>query len=476
MAVMKEYERYDATGLARLVNTGKARPADILSAAIERAEARNPEINAIVIPMFEEARAAISSGLPKGPFSGVPFLIKDLHAPMAGVRMTNGSRLFADYIPDHDSEMVKRYRYSGLVTIGKSASPEFGITTTTESVLFGATKNPWRTTHSAGGSSGGAAAAVAAGIVPIAHASDGGGSIRIPASCCGLFGLKPTRARNPSGPDAGEGWAGMSIAHVISRSVRDSAVALDVTRGTELGAPYWAPPPSRSYADDVGAPSVRLRIGVQTQAFNGVDVHPDCASAAQDAAVLCEELGHDVVETQMDVDSVALARAVQVVIASNLRMEIVDRAAALGRELSPEDVEPGTFALAEAAREFDATDYARSVVAIHAIGRQVAEFFERYDMLLTPTMATPPLELGRLALTRPDQGALTRDVKKTIGFTQLFNASGNPAMSVPLYWNSGGLPIGVQFAGAFGDETQLIRLASKLEEARPWFDRRPDAG
>jgi amidase/6-aminohexanoate-cyclic-dimer hydrolase len=470
---MHDYDAHDALGLAERVHKGDVTPQELLEIAIARVEARDPEINAVVIRMFEEARRAVKNGLPDGPLCGVPFLIKDLHAPCAGVRMTNGSQLFADFVSERDSELVARYRRAGLVLFGKSASPEFGVTTSTESALFGQTRNPWRTTHSAGGSSGGAAAAVAAGILPAAHASDGGGSIRIPAACCGLFGLKPTRARNPAGPAVGEGWSGMSAAHVITRSVRDSAALLDATQGPELGAPYWAPPPRRAFLEEVRADPGRLRIALQLEAFNGAPVHADCAQAARDAAELCATLGHAVEEARLEVDAAAFSSAAQLVIGANLLAELVDRTAVLGRELAAGDVEPGTYALAEAARRADASEYARAIVTIHAVGRQMARFLERYDALLTPTLATPPLELGRLALTNTDFERLAQDIMATVGFTQIFNVAGNPAMSVPLHWNADGLPIGVQFAGRFGDEATLFRLAGQLESARPWFDRRP---
>ena len=473
MSGTHDYDARDALGLAEWVRSGDVTPRELLEIAIARVEERNQQINAVVIRMFEEARRAVENGLPDGPLRGVPFLIKDLHAACVGVRMTNGSRLFEDFVSERDCELVARYRRAGLVLFGRSASPEFGITTSTESVLFGQTRNPWRTTHSAGGSSGGAAAAVAAGILPAAHASDGGGSIRIPAACCGLFGLKPTRARNPAGPAVGEGWSGMSGAHAITRSVRDSAALLDATQGPELGAPYWAPPVQRAFLEEVRVDPGRLRIALQLESFNGAPVHADCAQAARDAAELCVALGHEVEEARLEVDAAAFGSAAQVVIAANLLAELADRAAALGRELAADDVVPGTSALAEAARRVDASAYARSIVTLHAVGRQVARFLERYDVILTPTLATPPLELGRLALTNTDFERLTQDITATVGFTQVFNAAGNPAMSVPLSWNAEGLPIGVQFAGRFGDEATLFRLAGQLESARPWFDRRP---
>jgi Asp-tRNA(Asn)/Glu-tRNA(Gln) amidotransferase A subunit family amidase len=466
-----DYESYDALALALLVQKRELSPRELLEAALERAARRNPAVNAIPIPMHEEARR-VAEAPPEGPFRGVPFLLKDLYAMYPGVRTTHGSRLFADHVPDHENELVARYRRAGLVIFGKSASPEFGITTSTESALFGPTRNPWNLEHSAGGSSGGAAAAVAAGILPAAHASDGGGSIRIPASCCGLFGLKPSRGRIPFGPDAGEGWSGMSTAHAVTRSVRDSAALLDVVQGEDLGAPYASPPRKRPFLAEVGAPPGRLRIALQLTSFNGSDTHPDCAAAARDAAKLCAELGHEVEEATLAIDAAAFGRASQVIIAANLRASVLERLAALGRELRDDDLEPATRLMFEAAKGADAAEYARAIRVIHALGRQVSRFLQERDLLLTPTLGTPPLPLGRLALTNPGTDFM-RDLLQTVGYTQLLNASGHPAMSVPLAWNAAGLPIGVQFVARFGDEATLFRLAAQLEQARPWFRRRP---
>jgi amidase/6-aminohexanoate-cyclic-dimer hydrolase len=473
MSTLADYESHDALGLAALIRGGEASASQLLEAAIARAE-RHAGLNAIPIPMYDEARALAAGDLPDGPFRGVPFLLKDLYAAHEGWRLTNGSQLFADQVSDHDHALVARYKAAGLVCFGRSASPEFGITTSTESVLFGATRNPWNPKHSAGGSSGGAAAAVAAGILPAAHASDGGGSIRVPASCCGLFGLKPTRARTPAGPLVGEGWSGMSTAHVVSRSVRDSAALLDVSEGPDLGAPYWAPPPERPYLDEVAREPGRLRIALQIETFNGAETHPDCVDAARRAADLCRELGHEVVEARLEVDRTELGRAGQIIVAANTRAALEDGARAKGRELEQDDVEPMTWGMtALVSQTTSAVDYARAIRTIHAAGRRVAGFLQGFDLLLTPTMATPPAEIGELALTNPDAGVLLGRLQETIGYTQLFNATGNPAMSVPLHWNAAGLPVGVQFAARFGDEATLFRLAAQLEQAHPWFDRRP---
>jgi amidase len=467
------YEETDALGLAEWVRKGEVSPDELLDEALTRLERWNPAIGAVVIPMEEQARRAIAAGLPEGPFRGVPFLLKDLHLLVAGVPTTQGCRLFADFVPDHDSELVVRYRDAGLVAFGKSASPEFGITCTTESRLFGATRNPWNLERSAGGSSGGAAAAVAAGILPLANASDGGGSIRIPASCCGLFGLKPTRGRTPMGPDAGEGWSGMSCIHAVSRTVRDNAALLDATHGPDRGAPYVAPAPERPFLAEVGAAPGRLRIALQTEAFNGTETHPDCVAAAEDAARLCEALGHTVVEARFRTDVERFRQATGTIIAANLRLSLQERAAALGREVSAEDVEPITWLMASGAAASDAAAYAGAQRAIHRIGRELAAFFEDVDLLLTPTLGAPPRPIGVLSLSNPNVPEALAALFQAVGFSQVANAAGTPAMSVPLSWNGEGLPIGVQFMAPYGDEATLFRLAAQLEEARPWARRRP---
>jgi len=470
---MEDYEAYDALGLAELVETGAATPTALLDAAIERTEKRNPALNAVVIPMFDHARRAVAAGLPDGPFRGVPFLLKDLHVSVPGVRTTYGSKLFADNVPTVESELAARFRRAGLVTFGKTHSPEFGLTTSSESRLFGQTRNPWHPERGAGGSSGGAAAAVAAGLVPAAHATDGGGSIRVPASCCGVFGMKPTRGRTPAGPEAGEGWNGMSAQHVVSRSVRDSAALLDVLAGPDLGAPYAAQPPARPFLAEVGAAPGRLRIALQTATWNGAPTHPSCVAAAEDAAKLCASLGHHVEEARFELDVEAFREATGTIIGASTRATMEDRARALGRTLAPEDVEPGTWLVAGIGASKDAVAYVRAVRTIHRLGRELARFLERFDVVLSPTLAVPPVPLGVLSLSNPNPGESVRTLFQTTGYTQLANAAGNPAMSVPLHWDAEGLPIGVQFMGRMNDEATLFRLAAQLEEARPWFERRP---
>lgn len=470
---MKDYENYDALGLAELVKRGETSAEALLEAAISRTEVRDGAIGAIVIRMFDEARKAIAAGVPTGPFEGVPFLLKDLHLAWPGVTLSNGSKLFADYVPEIESELVARYRRAGLVVFGKTHSPEYGLTTSSESRLYGQTKNPWNLGHTAGGSSGGASAAVAAGIVPLANASDGGGSIRIPAACCGLFGMKPTRGRTPLGPNSGEGWAGMSAVHAVGRSVRDSAALLDATAGPDLGAPYAAQPPARPFLDDVSRAPGKLRIAIQRAAWNGIEPHADCVAALEDAAALCKELGHEVVEAPFAVDPAVLAPATLTILSASTRAMMEQRAETLGRPLNEDDVEPGTWALASLSQKHGSTDYVRAVQTIHATGRALAGHLESYDVVLSPTMAVPPHPLGLLSLSNPDRTAQGVAVLQTVGYTQLANATGHPAMSVPLFWGDAGLPIGIQFMGRMNDEGLLYRLAGQLETARPWFDRRP---
>ncbi|HKC52667.1 MAG TPA: amidase [Myxococcota bacterium] len=470
---MREYEKYDALGLAELVRKGEVSPVELLDAALARVSARNPALNALCMSFEARARREIAAGLPAGPFRGVPFLLKDLHAHVAGERLTFGSRLFASFVSETDSELVARYRRAGLVTFGRTASPEFGLTATTESTLFGATRNPWNLERTSGGSSGGASAAVAAGILPAAHASDGGGSIRIPAACCGLFGLKPTRARVPMGPHSGEGWGGMSTAHAVTRSVRDSAALLDATQGPDLGAPYHAPAPERPYLEEVTRAPGKLRIALQTQTFNGAETDPECAAAARAAAKLCEGLGHRVEEATLAVDRAALAVATQVLMGANVQATADDAAAAQGRALGPDVLETVTLAIIAAVRPAAAADYARAVKVIHGVSRVVEAFFTRFDVLLTPTMAMQTARIGELALSNPADATYGQRISRCVGYTQLFNAAGNPAMSVPLGTASDGMPLGVQFAGRFGDEATLFRLAAQLEAAQPWAERRP---
>jgi amidase/6-aminohexanoate-cyclic-dimer hydrolase len=470
---MKDYDRFDATALAKLVREKQVSPAELLDAAIARTEAVNPRINAVVVRHYDEARAAIRAGLPQGPFHGVPFLLKDLHALLAGTVTSNGCRFFTGNRADHDTELVARYKRSGLNIFGKTNTPEFGLTVTTEPQLHGPTRNPWNTDYMAGGSSGGAAAAVAAGIVPAAHASDGGGSIRIPASCCGLFGLKPTRARNPHGPDRGEGWSGMSTEHVVARSVRDSAALLDVTCGPDLGAPYFAPPPQRPFVEEAGAAPGQLRVGLVTRTAAGEAVDPECERAARDTGQLMEGLGHRVEETSLASVEEGFGPAFRVIVAGNQRAAIETHATKIGRQPASNDLEKVTWLFFEAGAKASAADYARAVGVVHRTGRQVAKLFERFDLVLTPTLPKPPQRVGTFSMMTDDPDAYGREVAYFTSFTAIVNVAGNPAVTVPLHWTPDGLPVGVQLIGRYADEAMLLRVSAQIEQARPWFDRRP---
>ena len=476
MNVLPNYEDYDGLGLAALVRNGEVRAEELLDAAVERLHSRNPQLNAVVLEMIDEARTAIAAGLPDGPFRGVPFLLKDLHAKAKGVPTTNGSALFEDDVAEYDTELVTRYRRAGFVIFGKTNTPEFGLSVSTEPRLFGACHNPWNLDVTSGGSSGGAAAAVAARILPVAHASDGGGSIRIPASCCGLFGLKPSRGRTPMGPDYGEGWSGMSAQHVVSVTVRDSAAVLDATHGAAVGDPYFAGHQENSFLSEVERAPDRLRIAIAPDSFTGVPVDPECAAAATDVARLCEALGHDVSEEQPNVDALLLRHSTMTIIAANTHLAVTQRAAQLGREAKEQDLEPLAWNVVQMGAGASATDYAKAIRGIHSLGREMGRFFERYDVLITPTVAQPPIPLGILDMCTSYTAAYIEALASFTPYTQLFNATGQPAMSVPLAQSRSGLPIGIHFAGRLGDEATLLRLAGQLEIARPWRDKLPRMG
>ena len=473
MASNEELAWLDATAQADLVRRRELRPVELVDAAIDRIERLNPRLNAVVTTIYEQARAAAKGDVPDGPFAGVPFLLKDLVAGCSGVRMTCGSAFASDYVSGHDSELVARYRRAGLIILGKTNVPEFGILPTTEPLLHGPARNPWDLNRTPGGSSGGSAAAVAAGMVPAAHGNDGGGSIRIPASCCGLFGLKPTRGRNPLGPDFGDMGSGLIVEHAVTRSVRDSAALLDATSGPDVGDPYWAPPPERPFIDEVGADPGRLRIGFTSEPARNVKVHPDCVDAVLDAAKLCADLGHDVEEIRCDMHGQQLAHYFAASWSALAAWSIDTMAFATGRTPTPELFEPLTWALAERGRQQSSSDYLVAVMMLQRLSREIARSCRDYDVLLTPSLAQPPLPLGSFAAPPDNPWQPLVGAAEFAPFTILCNITGQPAMSVPLYWNSEGLPIGSQFIGRFGDEATLFRLAAQLEQARPWAGRRP---
>jgi len=476
MAAFKEYGNYDALGLAELIAQKQIKPEEALDAAIERIEAINPKINAVVQKQYDDARAAIAAGLPNGPLRGVPYLLKDLYTWQKGARIGNGSRIYDGFVADHDFTLVERYKAAGLVILGRTNTPEFGLNAATEPVVNGPTRNPWNPKHSAGGSSGGAAAAVAAGMVPAAHGTDGGGSIRIPAANCGVFGLKPNRARNPAGPDVGEGWSGLACGHAITRTVRDSAAFLDASSGPAPGDPYWAPPPARPFLKEVGTDPGRLRIAVTTRTNSGTPVHAECVKGVEAVAKLCAELGHQVEEAMPDFAFAGLRWAMGVIIAANVRNAVDLRLEGLKREQRQGDVERITEQWAEQGRRFTARDYARAIVIVHGVGRRFGAFFQKYDLLLSPTLAEPPLPLGSTDMMGDDLDAYNERLFRLIPFTPQFNVSGSPAASLPLHWTADGLPVGIQLGADFGNEAVLFRIAAQLEAARPWRDRRPTLG
>jgi amidase len=466
--VFPEYGRFDGLGLAGLVAAGTVSAAELLDEAIARAERCNPALNAVVATDFSMARETARAVLPEGPFRGVPFLVKDISLQMAGTPTRQGSRFWPAIPSDHNSHLMERFRRAGLVTFGKTNVPEFGLVPTTEGKLYGAAHNPWNVSLSPGGSSGGAAAAVAAGIVPLAHANDGGGSIRIPASCCGLVGLKPSRGRISAGPDVPDGVDGLAVDFVVSRSVRDSAAALDVASGNEPGDPYSAPPAPVSYraaADERVRP---LKIVFTTHRLDGTPVHPDCAAAVLHAAKLCQEQGHRIEEAAPAVPLALFEPAFTDLWCSHLAALIDFLSRLTGRAPGPDTLEGLTLAYYERGRGVSASQYIRSKMVLGRITRDVARFHQRYDLWLTPTLGEPPWKLGRFDPDRSDLAAVMAEFAAYVPFTPVQNVTGQPAINLPLYWTDGGLPIGVQFVGAFGDELTLLQLATQLEQAAPW--------
>ena len=463
-----EYVTHDARGLAALVANGDVSPGEVLEAAIAAIDARNPELNAVVARCDDAARADVAAGLPDGPLRGVPYLIKDLNAHVAGLPSTQGVRLFADAVAERDSEFVARLRRAGMVILGKTNTPGFGSSTSTEPGLFGQCHNPWNLDHVAGGSSGGAASAVAGGMVPAAHATDGGGSIRIPASCCGLFGLKVTRGRITHAPYAGEGWNGMSVGHAVTRSVRDSAVLLDATCAPFPGDPYAAPAPARPYLDEVTIEPGRLRIGMlDRQPVTGLEPDAECRAGFEATARLLESLGHHVDPAEWPVLDLPPASITGTISSTHIANAVDRRLEALGRDLREDDLDAWIHFIVERGRGITGEEYVQAVAAMHAAGRAVAALMADYDVLFTPTMAIVPPKLGILdpngafVDALPYLGAMS-------GFLSIANITGQPAMSVPLHRSADGLPVGVHFVAPFGDEATLFRLAGQLERAAPW--------
>jgi amidase len=468
-----DYERYDAVGLADLVRRRQVSAEALLDAAIARVEARNPSVNAVVMKLYDFGRQAIAAGLPDGPLRGVPFLLKDLSAALAGVPTTRACKFFANAIPPEDSAQVTRLKRAGLVIFGKTNTCELGLSLTCEPQFRGATRNPWDLTRISGGSSGGAAAAVGARMVPAAHGSDGFGSIRAPAACCGLVGLKPTRGRNTMAPYLGEGLGGLSTEHALTLSVRDSAALLDATAGLGAGDPYTAPPPARPFLQECGADPGRLRIAFTTTTPNGADVAAEYLRALQEAVQLCAALGHHVEEADPAINRATVIPTFLTLMAANTLVNLSSHPTA-GRPARQDEVETVTWNSAQVMGErITGADYVRATQSAHTLGRQMAAFHTRYDVLLTPALAMLPPKLGWIDMMLDDVEEYWRRVFAFSPFTVWFNISGQPAMVVPLGQMTDGLPLSVQLVARYGDEATLFRLASQLEGAKPWFDRKP---
>jgi amidase len=473
MAGFAEFEDYDALGLAELVRRNQVTPDELLDCAIERVEARNPALNAVVMKLYEYGRKAIADGLPQGPLRGVPFLMKDLTSPVEGVRMTRGSKFFADAPPAAaDSEHVKRLKRAGLVIFGRTNTCELGLSLTCEPQLYGPTRNPWDVTRISGGSSGGAAAAVAARILPLAHASDGFGSIRAPAACCGLVGLKPTRSRNTFAPYAGEGLGGVATEHAVSLTLRDSAALLDATRGAGPGDPYVAPLPARPYAEELRANAGSLRIAWTAAAPNGAKVDPECLRLLAETAKLCADLGHRVAERDPEVERDAIVPTFLALASANTIVNLSSHPSA-GRAAREDEVERITWLTAKMGEKVSGADYVRATQTAHRLGRQMAAFHADCDVLLTPGLASPAVKLGWLDMMMDDVEAYWQRVFAFSPFTVWFNLTGQPGLMLPLGQTPDGLPLAVQLVGRYGDEATLFRLGAQLEAARPWFGRKP---
>ena len=439
---------------------------ELLEIAIALTEKLDPKLNAVPIKHFELARENLKNNTDSGIFNGVPFLLKDLNNYLKGTVTSGGSRVLENITADHTSELVKRTLDSGLNIFGKTNSPELGLTVTTEPVLYGPTRNPWDLDRSSGGSSGGASSAVAAGIIPMAQASDGGGSIRIPASCCGLFGLKPTRARTPLGPVSLEGWGGQSIFHCVSVSVRDSAALLDVTSGPEKGAPYRSAYQEKSFLEQINIEPGNLKIGYLED--SSISVDEDVKEVMNSTIDLCQKLGHSVESTKINFSSEEISLAIITIISSNVSYAVKSQSDQTGREVSNEYFENVTLQMAENGNNFSASDYVNAIKINHRLGQELEKMFDQYDVLLSPVLASPPVKIGTIDMNTNDMKTYVERLTKYSPFTGIFNQSGQPSMSVPLFRTKDNLPVGSMFSAAFGNENLLFSLAGQLEQAQPW--------
>ncbi|MGB0954970.1 MAG: amidase [Panacagrimonas sp.] len=490
----EEYRAQDALGLARLIAGQQVSAAELLECAIARAEAVNPKLNAIVRPLYALGRERARQSL-NGPLAGVPFLLKDLMADLAGEPTSGGSRFFADYVPEQDSELVARYKKAGLVIFGKTNTPELGLTPFTEPELFGPAHNPWNLDYTPGGSSGGSGAAIAAGIVPAANGGDGGGSIRIPAACCGLVGLKPTRGRIPTGPLRGDFWYGSATEHVLTRSVRDTAALLDATEGADAGSPYFTAPPAQPFLKQLKQETPKLRIAFSAKPMLGLKMDPACIDGLQRSVQLLQDLGHELEEDAPPVDRESFLLAFAQQIAGETAAEYRAACQVLGKRFDPRQVEPFTMAQIRVGRALsaEALGVARRILALAT--RQIGQFFEKYDVLLTPTLGMRPfkigalqpqgldafklqlinkLPLGTLGKRPTEMLTLAEKIFEWIPNTPVFNVTGQPSISLPLHQSEEGLPIGMMFTARFGDDATLLKLSAQLEQAQPWFARVPE--
>jgi amidase len=494
MSIQSLYEHKDGLGLAELVRRGEVTSLELIEEAIRRIEVLNPKINAVIYKMYDQARTTAQGDLPDGPFKGVPFLLKDLLADVAGHPTQSGSFFFKDYIPSQDSELVRRFKSTGVVVLGKTSTSEMGILGTCETDIYGPSYNPWNLERSTGGSSGGSGAAVAAGMVPMASGGDGGGSIRIPSSYCGTFGLKPSRGRNPGGMIAGAYWFDIVSEHILTRSVRDSAAMLDATQGYQPGATHSPAPPSRPYLEELSHDPGNFRIAYTTKPLLGKSMDPDCIAGVEATVKLLESLGHTCIEASPDIDRLKTSVAFLTLVASGIAAEVKAAEQSMGKKAGAKDFEAPTWALVLVARRMPAKQLVEALRTAQATGITMSTFLKDYDFLLTPTVSTPAPKIGELLL----QGSLrtvieilsslnagwvldlanlietgAEDLLEYVPFTPLNNLSGSPAMSVPLYWSKQDLPIGMQFMADYGEESKLFQLAGQLERAQPWFNRRP---
>ena len=471
-----EYQKQDAVGLAALVRNRDVSADEVLDAAVARLDQVNGTLNAVIDRFEGEARQAIKDGLPDGPLRGVPYLVKDIGVWMKGHPTAAGSRLFKQSAPAAvDSELIAAYRRAGLVMFGKTNTPEFGAAAVTESPSFGIARNPWNLDRTCGGSSGGTASAVAAGVVPAAHGSDGGGSIRIPASCCGLFGLKPSRGRVSSAP-LGDAWNGFAINHALTRSVRDSAALLDASCQNVSGDNNFISPPATPFLQDVGRDPGKLRVGyIPGMLMSALPIDPEIAAAVADAARLCTSLGHDVEETKIEAGFLGVRAKANAILSANMAQMLKTVGAARGRPVTEDEVEGVVWIVAQDGLALSGVEISEAFAEVYQFNRAIGAVFDHFDVLLMATLGQTPVKVGQLSITRiDDRDAYTEALYRFMPNTQPFNISGATAMSVPLGWSKDGLPIGIQFVARNGNEALLFRLAGQLEQVRPWAQRRPD--